>query len=91
MDVPGIWLLASISADGKEMLLMVNNLSGDEREGVRLAFSGAWQDAEVMRLDANGGASPCGRAVAVWTVPFALGQMNPEFLFLKRSETRVRP
>jgi hypothetical protein len=84
VDVPGIWLLASVSADGKEMLLMVNNLSGDEREGVRLAFSGAWQGADVMRLDATGSAFPCGRADAVWTVPFVLGQMKPEFLVLKR-------
>ena len=84
VDVPGIWLLASVSADGKEMLLMVNNLSGDEREGVRLAFSGTWQGADVMRLDATGSAFPYGRADAVWTVPFVLGQMKPEFLVLKR-------
>ena len=82
--IPGIWLLALVSADGKEMLLMVNNLSGDEREGVRLAFSSAWQGADVMRLDATGSAFPCGRADAVWTVPFVLSQMKPEFLVLKR-------
>ena len=89
VDVPGIWLLASVSADGKEMLLMVNNLSGDEREGVRLAFSDAWRGAEVMRLGATGGAFPCGRADAVWTVPFALGQMKPEFFILKRDDLRL--
>ena len=86
--VPGIWLLALVSADGKEMLLMVNNLSGDEREGVRLAFSGAWQGAEIARLGDNGAPVPCGRADAVWTVPFALAQMKPEFIILKRSQNK---
>lgn len=84
VDVPGIWLMASVSSDGKEMLLMVNNLSGDDREGVRLSFAGVWRDAEIARLGVDGAPVPCGRVDAVWTVPFALGQMKPEFLILKR-------
>ena len=84
VDVPGIWLMASVSSDGREMLLMVNNLSGDDREGVRLSFSGVWRDAEIARLCEDGAPMPCGRVDAEWTVPFALGQMKPEFLILKR-------
>ncbi len=83
VDIPGIWLMASVSADGREMLLMVNNLSGDERSGVRLAFSSAWRDTEVSRLGEDGKPIPCGRTDSDWTVPFTLGQMNPEFLLLK--------
>ena len=84
VGVPGIWLMALVSADGKEMLLMVDNLSGDEREGVRLAFSGEWRGAVAARLGEDSMPAPCGRVEAVWTVPFALGQMQPEFLVLKR-------
>ena len=84
IDIPGIWLLASVSADGTEMLVMVNNLSGDERQDVRLVFSSAWHGAEVARLAADGAPVPCGRTAAEWTIPFALGQMRPEFLLLKR-------
>ena len=84
IDVPGIWILASVSADGREMMIMLDNLSGDERDGVRLAFSADWRDAEVSRLDESGRPVSCGRAAAAWTVPFALGQMRPEFLVLRR-------
>lgn len=84
VDAPGIWLMASVSADGKTMLLMVNNLSGDDRDGVRLAFSGAWRGAEASRFGEDGAPAPCGRIDAVWTVPFALGQMCPEFIMLER-------
>ncbi len=84
IGVPGIWLMAAVSHDGKEMLLMVDNLSGDVREGVRLAFSGAWRGAEVSRLNTDGEPVPCGRAAPEWAIPFALGQMEPEFLLVKR-------
>lgn len=84
LGIPGIWLLAAVSADGGEMLVMADNLSGDVREGVRLGFSGAWRDAEVARLGADGKPVPLGRTAAEWTVPFALGQMEPEFLLLRR-------
>ena len=84
VGAPGIWLLASVAADGQEMLVMVNNLSGDVRDDVRLAFSGAWRGASVARLGADGSPVPCGQASAEWKVPFVLGQMQPEFLLLKR-------
>jgi hypothetical protein len=84
VGVPGIWLKALVSADGEEMLLMVDNLSGDVREGVRVAFAEAWRGAEISRLDADGQPTPLGRAEAEWTIPFVLGQMIPEFLILKR-------
>ena len=84
MGIPGIWVMASVSADGKEMLLMINNLSGDDRTGVRLSFSSAWRGARASRLGENGELVSCGRTDAVWTVPFSFGQMQPEFLVLRR-------
>ena len=84
VDVPGIWLLAAVSGDGRDMLLMANNLSGDIRDGVRLAFSDAWRGAEVARLAADGKPHPCGRAAAEWTIPFTLGQMDPEFFLVRQ-------
>ena len=79
-DAPGIWTLASVAEDGRSMLVMLNNLSGDERDDVILAFSGSWAGAEVSRVAADGSLEPLGRASGAWEVPFAMGQMAPEFL-----------
>ena len=57
-DAPGIWTLASVAEDGRSMLVMLNNLSGDERDDVILAFSGSWAGAEVSRVAADGSLAP---------------------------------
>jgi len=83
VDAPGIWTLANVSEDGKEMLVMVNNLSGDVRDRQVLAFEGPWANATVSRLDEDGKPVPHGETSARWTVPFSLGQMMPEYLLIK--------
>ncbi len=84
IGAPGIWLMAAVAEDGRAMLLMVDNLSGDVREGVRLSFSSAWRGVEVSRLGTDGEPVPCGTTASEWRIPFALGQMEPEFILLKR-------
>ena len=83
LDAPGIWTLASVSADGREMMVMVNNLSGDVRGDVELSFAEAWQGVKVSRLDADGKPLAVGTASVRWHVPFELKQMVPEFFILK--------
>ena len=82
---PGIWVLANVSANGREMLVMVNNLSGDERDGVRLGFSAAWMGADVARLAEDGTERFLGKATDGWRIPFVLGQMKPEFFVVRQS------
>ena len=84
LEVPGIWLLASASSDGREMLVMANNLSGDVRNDVELAFGTAWRDARIARLGKDGSKIALGRTAPRWKVPFEMGQMLPEFLLLER-------
>ena len=84
--VPGIWILASVAEDGRSMLVAVNNLSGDVREGVAFAFSGEWVGASVGRVAADGSLSPLGRASAVWKAPVVFGQMAPEFFVVERTD-----
>ena len=86
---PGIWLLANVSADGREMLVMADNLSGDDRDGVSLRFAPAWRGASVFRLDEAGADVPLGTATENWRVPVSLGSMRPEF-FLLRQADRLR-
>ena len=83
LDAPGIWTLASVSEDGREMMVMVNNLSGDVRGDVELSFAEAWQGVKVSRLDADGKPLAVGTASVRWHVPFELKQMVPEFFILK--------
>jgi len=88
VEAPGIWTLANVSEDGDEMLVMVNNLSGDVRDRQALAFEGAWAGAEVSRLGEDGRAVPLGRTSARWIIPFALGQMVPEYLLVTQRRAK---
>ena len=67
------------------MLVAVNNLSGDVREGVAFAFSGEWVGASVGRVAADGSLAPLGPASAVWKAPVVFGQMAPEFFVVERT------
>ena len=81
--VPGIWLLPNVSADGREMMVMVNNLSGDVRRDVRLNLGSSWRGATVSRLAPDGTPQPLiTNHQPLITLPFALGQMEPEFLLV---------
>jgi hypothetical protein len=84
LEAPGIWLLASVSSDDREMLVMANNLSGDVRNDVELAFGTAWRNARIARLGKDGSKVALGRTAPRWKVPFEMGQMLPEFLLLER-------
>jgi hypothetical protein len=66
------------------MMVMVDNLSGDVREGLSFALSEDWRGASVARLGADG-REESGEAVgARWTPKCVFGQMKPEFfLFTK--------
>jgi hypothetical protein len=84
-NAPGIWTLASVSQNGKEMLVMINNLSGDVRDEVTLAFQGKWQNAKISRVMADGTLSSLGLSSKEWKTPFVLGQMEPEFILVSSS------
>lgn len=84
-NAPGIWTLASVSQNGKEMLVMINNLSGDVRDEVTLAFQGKWQNAKISRVMADGTLSSLGLSAKEWKTPFVLGQMEPEFILVSSS------
>jgi len=92
LDVPGIWTLANVSADGDEMLVMVNNLSGDVRDDLAFAVDGAWRSARISRLAEDGRYVGCGTAGARWTPHWTFGQMQPEwFLFSKKARAVPEP
>ena len=84
VDAPGIWTLASISEDGREMMLMVNNLSGDVRSNLSFAFSDDWVGARVSRLGADGHEESPERVASFWLPKCTFGQMQPEFFVLRR-------
>jgi len=85
---PGIWTLAQISQDGREMLVMVNNLSGDERSGVRLAFAAPWVGGDVAYVQDSGSLEPLGTVSADWEIPRGLGQMRPEFFIVGKEDRK---
>ena len=84
LDAPGIWTLANVAADGRSMLVMANNLSGDERENLRFGFSPEWAGAKISWLRPSGSQKPLGRTSAEWTAPQAFGQMLPEFFLVEK-------
>ena len=83
---PGIWVLASVSQDCREMMVMVNNLSGDDREGLRFSVGRAWRGALVHRIGIDGSEESPVMIKDEWnpTIPFK--QMEPEFFLF-----RLRP
>lgn len=76
---PSVWLLAAESRDGKELMVMVNNLAGETRDDVRLEFSAKWTGKPVCRLDADGNWVPCGMTAANWRPKRMFGYFRPEF------------
>jgi hypothetical protein len=79
LDAPGIWTLASVSEDGREMMVMVNNLSGDVRENLSFSLADEWAGATVCRLGIDGRGEKGEKVAAVWTPKCVFGQMQPEF------------
>jgi len=79
LDAPGIWTLASVSEDGREMMVMVNNLSGDMRENLSFSLADEWVGATVSRLCVDGRGEKGGKVAALWSPKCVFGQMQPEF------------
>ena len=88
LDAPGIWTLASVSEDGREMMVMVNNLSGDVRENLSFALADDWVGATVSRLGADGRKEAAEAVSARWTPKCVFGQMQPEFFVFGKMPTR---
>lgn len=79
-ETPCTWVLACVSADGCEMLVMVNNLAGETRDDVVLRLSEKWQGAGVARLGMDGVWQPLGKAGnQAWRPSIAFQHMTPEF------------
>ena len=84
LDAPGIWTLASVSEDGREMMVMVNNLSGDMRENLSFSIADEWVGSNVSRLGDDGRKEKGEAVPAIWTPKCVFGQMQPEFfVFIK--------
>ena len=84
LDAPGIWTLASVSEDGREMMVMVNNLSGDVRENLSFSIADEWIGSNVSRLGDDGRKEKGEAVPAIWTPKCVFGQMQPEFfVFMK--------
>ena len=83
LDAPGIWTLASVSEDGREMMVMVDNLSGDVREDLSFALSDSLAGATVARLGADGHSDNGEKVSSRWTPKCVFGQMRPEFFIFK--------
>ena len=90
VGVPGIWTLANVSADGQEMMVMLNNLSGDVRTDVAFAFARPWVGAEAERIAPDGSRMPLGQVSAAWRAPFPFGQMEPVVVHLRKSRKETR-
>jgi len=78
---PGTWLSAAVSTDGRELLVMVNNLAGEPRDDIRLEFSKKWRGGQVCRLTADAAWQDVGAADDAF-VPaggFTYEPMMPEF------------
>ena len=77
---PSTWLVAAVSDDGRELLVMVNNLAGERRDDIALDFSAKWHGGKVERLEMDGSWSEVGRAAATTKLGFACEAMVPEFV-----------
>lgn len=86
LDAPGIWTLASVSEDGREMMVMVDNLSGDVREGLAFAVAAEWRGAAVSRLGPDGREEAPETVSARWTPKCAFAQMQPEFFVFAKCD-----
>jgi len=91
LDAPGIWTLAQVSSDGRAMVVMANNLSGDVRKTVTFALAAAWSGATVVRLNEKGVEVPMGTVPpgsgtdpVRWTPVAPFAQMQPEFFVFRR-------
>ena len=78
---PSTWLAARVSDDGKELLVMVNNLAGEPRSDIALEFSKKWRGGQVEQLQMDGAWRPVGTASEDFRPAegFTYAAMTPEF------------
>lgn len=87
-ETPSTWLSAAVSSCGDELLVMVDNLSGEERCDVVLRFAGKWSDAKAFNLDPEGEWKPLGQVAGRWKVPLPLPFLKPEFILLQNKRAK---
>ena len=79
-ETPCTWVLACVSGNGGEMMVMVNNLAGETRDDVSLRLSEKWRGAEVAHLGMDGAWKPLGKADGqAWLPAISFQFMCPEF------------
>ena len=83
LDAPGIWTLASVSDDEREMMVMVDNLSGDVRDDLEFELAAEWDGSSVAHLGADGRDERPEIVSARWKPKCDFGQMRPEFFIFK--------
>jgi len=83
---PGTWLSAAVSGDGRELLVMVNNLAGEPRDDISLEFAAKWRGGKVERLTSDGTWVPAGAASDAFRPAdgFTYEAMVPEFFKVTR-------
>lgn len=79
---PGVWLFAAVSDDGRELLVMVNNLAGEPRNDIVLEFSKKWRGRKIEMLAKDGTWRLVGTASEAFRPEgdFTYAAMTPEFI-----------
>ncbi|MDD4018667.1 MAG: hypothetical protein PHV28_12075, partial [Kiritimatiellae bacterium] len=72
-ETPGTWLLTA--RNDRELVVMAENLAGEERDDIVLKFSSEWRGAELSVIRADGSREPAGVASERFLVP--PGMMPP--------------
>jgi len=83
-QTPSTWLTAAVSHDKRELLVMVNNLAGEPRADVTLAFSSRWRGAKMTRLEGEGKWVEIGTAATETRLPFVCEPLRSEFIRVTR-------
>lgn len=72
-ETPGTWLLTA--RNDRELMVMAENLAGEERDDIVLKFSSEWRGAKLSVIRADGSREPVGVASERFLVP--PGMMPP--------------
>lgn len=84
-ETPCTWVLACVSEDGGEMVVMVNNLAGETRDDIALRLSDRWRGAEAARLGMDGAWQPMGTVDgSTWRPSMSFHYLSPEFLLFRQ-------
>ena len=88
---PCTWVMACVSENDGEMLVMVNNLAGEPRDDVVLRLSDKWRGADVSCLDLDGVWRSAGKAEStLWQSKKPFQFMYPEFFRFNVSRKDLR-